>query len=69
MPLMDGYDTTEELRKIGIKCPIIACTANTMDGVLEKCYKVGMDDIVYKPFAIKDIKRVLCKYGIIKEEK
>ncbi len=69
MPLLDGYDTSKELRKMGIKCPIIACTANTMDGVLEKCTKVQIDDIIYKPFAIKELRHMLYKYGIIKDEK
>jgi len=54
MPEMDGYQTTEYIRKntnglIESTIPIIAMTANTMKGDKEKCLASGMSDYISKP--------------------
>src|SRR6185369_11040397 len=46
MPEMDGYEATEAIRKLqgaAGKIPIVAMTANAMQGDREKCIGVGMD--------------------------
>ena len=55
MPIMDGYQATENIRKsssvkINSKIPIIALTANNSEGSREECLKKGMDDFLLKPF-------------------
>jgi CheY-like chemotaxis protein len=54
MPELDGYQTTEFIRKefSGLKrnIPIIAMTASALKGDLEKCIAAGMDDFISKPF-------------------
>ena len=49
MPGMDGYQATERLRKIGVRTPIIALTANNMPGDRVRSLQAGMDDHLGKP--------------------
>ncbi|WP_321369834.1 response regulator [uncultured Draconibacterium sp.] len=56
LPEMNGYEITEAIRKYenenGIEnpVPIIAITANTLDNDRERCFKVGMNEYLSKPF-------------------
>lgn len=53
MPELDGYETTRIIRKMaGDKgdIPIVAMTAHTIKGELEKCADIGMNDYISKPF-------------------
>ena len=51
MPIMNGYDSTVEIRKIpeAENIPIIALTAGTIVGEKEKCIEYGMNDYIPKP--------------------
>ncbi len=64
MPIMDGFTATEEIRKWeqdNSKSPgiIIALTANALKEDKEKCYDIGMNNFLSKPFKIKDIEKAL----------
>ena len=49
MPVMDGYETAIQLRKMGIKEPIVALTAYALKEVRQRCLDSGFDDFVTKP--------------------
>lgn len=58
MPELDGYETTRIIRKMdGDKgeIPIVAMTAHTIEGELEKCVKIGMNDYISKPFNASEL--------------
>ncbi|WP_426485375.1 ATP-binding protein [Flavobacterium sp. 2] len=64
MPIKDGYQTTEYIRnEMKSDIPIIAMTAHSLVGEQERCYKVGMNAYVPKPFKqsvlLKAIKTVM----------
>ncbi|BDX05875.1 response regulator [Planctobacterium marinum] len=67
MPVMDGYEATkrirageagEEYREI----PIIAMTAHAMDGDKDKCFAVGMNDYISKPFNQETLHKALSRW-------
>jgi CheY-like chemotaxis protein len=53
MPEMDGFEATRRIRESELvlkrHTPIVAMTANAMDGDRARCLKAGMDDYMAKP--------------------
>ena len=64
MPVMDGYETTTEIRRRDefANLPIIAMTAHAMLRDREKCLAVGMNDYVTKPVEPPELFAVLAKW-------
>lgn len=62
MPVMDGFEATANIRRVekeansARRIPIIALTASVIDDDIQKCFDVGMDDYVPKPFKFEMLK-------------
>ncbi|HEX6428923.1 MAG TPA: response regulator [Niastella sp.] len=64
MPEMDGFTTTRLIRELPEPyslIPVIALTADAMQGDKEKCIEAGMNDYISKPFKLEEIEAVLKK--------
>jgi signal transduction histidine kinase/CheY-like chemotaxis protein len=62
MPILNGIEVTEAIRKWEIDTPIIAMTANALKGEREKFIASGMNDYISKPVKIQILKEFLEKY-------
>jgi CheY-like chemotaxis protein/HPt (histidine-containing phosphotransfer) domain-containing protein len=67
MPVMDGFEATRQIRSLRSAAldhnvPVIAMTANAMQGDREKCLAAGMNDFVSKPVSKKALRCALAKW-------
>jgi PAS domain S-box-containing protein len=65
MPEMDGFAATAAIRRAEAKSchlPIIAMTANAMQGDREQCLAAGMDDYIAKPIDVAQLAAVLAEW-------
>jgi CheY-like chemotaxis protein/HPt (histidine-containing phosphotransfer) domain-containing protein len=66
MPRLDGYELTRRIRTHergngGPYLPIVAITANALQGEGERCLDIGMNGYLAKPLQIRDLKRALAE--------
>lgn len=64
LPLIDGYEATRQIRQLPgcADLPIIALTANALQGDREACLSAGMNDYLAKPFKRTDLQQILQRW-------
>jgi PAS domain S-box-containing protein len=66
MPVMDGYEATQEIRRLEHTTPrhlpIIALTGHASTEDAEKCRQAGMDDILTKPMTLPKLREKLDRF-------
>jgi PAS domain S-box-containing protein len=68
MPNVDGLEASRAIRRAetvtGTHIPIVAMTANALEGDREMCLAAGMDDYIAKPVQLADLRRVLATWTL-----
>ena len=59
LPQMSGYEVTEKIRSFGKNIPIIAQTANAMEGDRELALNAGCNDYIAKPIEISKLLEII----------
>ena len=64
LPVLNGYEATRQIRSRpgGEQVPIIALTANALQGDREICLEAGMNDYLAKPFKRAELQRILQRW-------
>lgn len=65
MPVMDGYEATRKIRENPEwrDLPVIAVTANVMQGDREDCIAAGMNDYITKPYNREELRRAINRWS------
>ena len=71
MPVMDGFEATAAIREYEAAnrgrypagTPVVALTANALEGYRDRCIAAGMSDYLAKPFTRSALIGCLAKWG------
>ncbi|MDR2729869.1 MAG: response regulator [Treponema sp.] len=61
MPVMDGIETTKNIRGLGYNAPVVALTANALTGQMKIFLENGFDGFISKPIDIRELNASLNK--------
>ena len=67
MPVLDGFEMTTKIRaeeraRQASQTPIVAITANALQGEDRKCFAAGMSDYLSKPVELKRLDEMISRW-------
>ena len=62
MPVLDGYEASATLRRMGCETPIVALTADVMEEARDRCLQAGMTDVLTKPIQRRSFGQLLSRW-------
>jgi CheY-like chemotaxis protein len=62
MPVLNGFEASKKIRELGISTPIIALTASDKNEIINEMVINGINDVLVKPFEIKDLQTIIEKH-------
>ena len=62
MPVLNGFDASKKIRELGVLTPIIALTASDKNEIINEMAINGINDVLVKPFEIKDLQIIIEKH-------
>ena len=69
MPKMDGMAATIAIRAFNQQVPIVAMSAHALERERERCFEIGMNDYIAKPFKVEALKHILEKFIALPTQK
>jgi CheY-like chemotaxis protein len=63
MPGLDGFETTRQIRQMGLKTPVIAHTSMSMKKDRRRCMEAGCDEFLPKPIDTSKLMSLIKKYA------
>ena len=65
LPVLNGYESTQEIKKIRPELPVIAQTANAMEKDKLECLNAGCCDYVTKPINFETLLQIIDNYLVL----
>ncbi|MEW5790686.1 MAG: response regulator [Pseudomonadota bacterium] len=65
MPVMDGYQVLETLKREGLNCFVIVISADIQPKARERALSLGAMAFVQKPVKTEELTRILQEYGLL----
>ena len=70
MPVMDGFESTQKILQFlkekpnlqSTPCNVVALTSYTDKLTKDRCYSIGMKDVIHKPLDSQNLKRIILMY-------
>ena len=62
MPVMDGFEATKQLKKLGVKTPIVALSARTLKSEIDEGIAAGCEEYLTKPVEMNKLISTVRKY-------
>jgi two-component system alkaline phosphatase synthesis response regulator PhoP len=56
LPVKDGFEVCRELRRSGVRAPILMLTARAQESEKVLAFELGADDYVTKPFGVRELR-------------